>query len=1147
MTQPALDERTTAQRPLPESPYKGLAPYTEEDADFFFGRERERQLIAANLMASRLTLLFGSSGVGKTSVLLAGVARDLRTLARENLAERGSPEHVLVVFRSWRDDPVEGIKWAVAEAVAELKGAANLVEPPDGTTLTGALEHWSEQADAEILIVLDQFEDYFLYYPDEDGEGTFAVEFPRAVNRIELRVGFLVSIREDALAKLDRFKGRIAQLFDNYLRIDHLDETAARAAIELPIAEYNKRAAPDQQVEIEPELVEAVLEQVRTGRLGIGEAPGTTVDGARPTVETPFLQLVLGRLWDEERANGSRVLREETLRRLGGAEQIVSSRLDEAMDALSAEEQKVAALVFRFLVTKSGTKIAHAAADLADFACLQQAEVEPVLEKLSSGDIRVLRPVAPPAGAVAATRYEIFHDVLGPAVLDWRGRFMQKLSRAEAEERAAHERRRARMYRALAFGSLVVAAAIAGLAFWALHERRVARSQRLVAQAISNLDVDPHESAVLAAKALDVKGSPEAENALRLAVPDSRVRRIVELPHNVTRASYDRDGGRVLTASRDGTVRVYDADLRRTLFSRQVGGGLEDADLSADGRRVLTLTSGRLRLWETQSAKRSPIWESQRAGTVRARFSPDARSFVAAGFDGQARVWDLEQPGLPNDPRVVGSARSQEEFPKTLTGDESPLSGAIFSPNGRRILAFGGRIAILWDVERQRKIQTFRENRGVLSASLSRDGRLVATTAAKVAHVWNARTGKQISEMRGHTDWVNDAEFRRDGNLLVTASGDGTARVWEVRSGAPLFALAGHKGVVNSASFSAGGGSIITAGSDGSVRVWAARMGLEFRGHDGWVLDATFSPDGKRVATAGADGRIIIRDTGTGARLWGISAKRPVNSVDFSPDGKLLVATSGDEAVIWDTVLRKRASSAHGYSLLEAAFMDGKRVVTAGAGGLANIWRARSGVQSSELSVIAGDPDSTAHDGDVTGVAYSAKADLIATTGNDDRQARIWKRKAQTDKYILAHTLRGHRAAVFSPAFTSDGLFLVTAGDDRIAIVWSTETGHVFKRLPVQGESIVAAAFNPDGRLVATAGVGGVTRIWDWREGKLLAALRMHADFVNSVEFSPNGRFLLTASDDGTAKLYECDTCGSLGDVRGLLKAREERLGLDEN
>jgi hypothetical protein len=128
------------------------------------------------------------------------------------------------------------------------------------------LEAWTKRLNGELLIILDQFEEYFLYHAQEDGEHTFAVEFSRAVNNVtgELPGG----LREDALSKLDRFKGRIPILFDNYLRIAHLTREAARNAIEKPLEEYNRRQATEaERVTIEPALVEAVLSQVQTGRV----------------------------------------------------------------------------------------------------------------------------------------------------------------------------------------------------------------------------------------------------------------------------------------------------------------------------------------------------------------------------------------------------------------------------------------------------------------------------------------------------------------------------------------------------------------------------------------------------------------------------------------------------------------------------------------------------------------------------------------------------------------------------------------------------------------------------------------------------------------------------------------------------------------
>ena len=82
----------------PPSPYKGLSPFGDSDLDalLFFGRERDREIVVANLIASRLTVLYGPSGVGKSSLLHAGVARTLRELPEQPL---------VIVFSNWGDDP----------------------------------------------------------------------------------------------------------------------------------------------------------------------------------------------------------------------------------------------------------------------------------------------------------------------------------------------------------------------------------------------------------------------------------------------------------------------------------------------------------------------------------------------------------------------------------------------------------------------------------------------------------------------------------------------------------------------------------------------------------------------------------------------------------------------------------------------------------------------------------------------------------------------------------------------------------------------------------------------------------------------------------------------------------------------------------
>jgi len=447
-------------------PYKGLTPYTEEDAPYFFGREAEREIITANLIAYPLTLLYGPSGVGKSSVVNAGVVRRLRQ----------SGESVVVVFRFWGRDTLAALSREIED---EFRRATGREPPllPESLDFDRKLAAWCDAADRDLLVILDQFEEYFLY-PEDDGPGSFAAAFASAVTRVDARIGFLISVREDALAKIDRFKGPIPNPFANCLRIDHLDRQAARAAIVLPLRQFNRLHGRDgHPARIEPSLVKEVLRQVEAGKVVVGEVgrggvePGEGSSTRQGLIETPYLQLILTRLW--EASAQSSILRRETLDRLGGAESIVRSHLDGALSALSAREQEVAARIFHHLVTRSRAKIAHAPEDLADYAELAPSEVQPLLEKLSSGVTRILSPVPP-----SPVRYQIYHDVLAEGVLDWRRRYVQRSEAAEARAReqalraqAENEARVAARLRRLNWALAVLFVIFLFVAAWAFVQK----------------------------------------------------------------------------------------------------------------------------------------------------------------------------------------------------------------------------------------------------------------------------------------------------------------------------------------------------------------------------------------------------------------------------------------------------------------------------------------------------------------------------------------------------------------------------------------------------------------------------------------------------------------------------------------------------
>jgi uncharacterized RDD family membrane protein YckC/AAA+ ATPase superfamily predicted ATPase len=419
------------------SPYRGLDPYGEADWPYFFGRERECEIVTANLMAARLTLMYGSSGVGKTSVLRAGVSHHLEELARDELPGAQTPDRALVIFSRWRDEPVAALQSRIHATVARALGEPTPPSVDDVVSLAETLQAASERLNGQLLIILDQFEEYFLYHAQDEGPGSFSVEFPRAVNWPGLRANFLIAIREDALAKLDRFKARLPTLFTNYLRLDYLDRDSARSAIEQPIQRFNSLQPPlAPAFTIEPELTQEILKQV-------GSDTELTVDFARDPlapdvgtglIDTSYLQVVMTRLWTEEQLANSRVLRLGTLQRLGNARDILRTHLDESMRTLPDDQQDAAAEIFHYLVTPSGTKIAHAPTDLANYTGLDAETVEQVLSRLAEREGgRLLRSI-PPFGRQREARYEIRHDRLAEPVLSWRTEHKKRGLEQEREQ-----------------------------------------------------------------------------------------------------------------------------------------------------------------------------------------------------------------------------------------------------------------------------------------------------------------------------------------------------------------------------------------------------------------------------------------------------------------------------------------------------------------------------------------------------------------------------------------------------------------------------------------------------------------------------------------------------------------------------------------
>jgi WD40 repeat protein len=1163
------------------SPYKGLTPYTEADAAFFFGRESERQIIAANLMAARLTVLYGPSGVGKSSVLRAGVMRDLRRAAKRNQAERGVPEFAPVAFGDWREPHVaRALLRTVHAAAAELAGES-LPEPEPGGSLADGLAVYAEAVGGELFVILDQFEEYFLYHPRDDGDGGFDDELSRAVAEPDLRVNVLIALREDALAGLDRFKGRMPRLLENYLRLRHLDRAGGRAAIEEPVKQFNvQRAEELAAVSVEPRLVDAVLDQVKAGQLsldegsqgGVGTTSGAPDDAS---IEAPYLQLVMSRIWDEELTEGCHVLRLQTLERLGGAARIVRTHLDEAMANLSPEERELAASVFHHLVTPSGTKIAHALSDLAEYAGVEESELRPVVELLSGGSVRILRPAADAAGRESGSTYEIFHDVLAAPILDWRRRHVAATQRAESErkrheaEAEAHrDRQRARVFRGVALIAVALALGVGVLAIIAIRTNQTTHSRELAASALSALPTDPSESVRLAAEALDTRETPEAEDALRRALEQSRVRAVmVGQRDGVNQARYSPDGRRVVTAGNDGTARVWDGRTGRQLaLLRSSGRPLYAVAFDASGRRVLAAgEDGTVSVWGVRGGRLLQTLNPH-AGVLRppwVAFSRDGERIVTpargagaliwSARSGQARRVDRERVAattISADGRSVASAGKRVSVWDARTGrlvasTSLPAAAQLveLSPDGGRVLVGTEDSAYLWTPreERLQRLHTY-PVLGLQSAHFSADGRSIVTAGDWEAQVWDSAGRKQVGSMRGHQDRVYNAVFAPDGRMVVTSSEDGSARVW-ARDGGLLTELRGHSDSVRDASFAGDGRSVVTAGADGTARVWRVSGETIFHGHRGIVTASSFNGDGSRVLTAAGDGSVRLWDQ-SGQPIRRLVSDGPdggFTAAELSSDGTRLVTSGLNGGLrIWKLGAGARVAPLLpplrvGAAPWDASFSpNGRRLVTADYGPSASIWDAHTGRLRHRLPVDRGD---------VLTAAFSPDGRRVVAAG-EDRVARIW---GASDGHRLGPALRGHTSTIWSAAWSHDGERIVTAGNDGTVRVWDAASGRQLRVLRGFSGAARSAAFSPDDSWLVAGGNDGTTRVWDASSGRPLAVMHRHTEAINVATFSPDGRTILTAGDDHTPKLYPCETCVSVDRLKELAAARQRYVPrLDE-
>jgi WD40 repeat protein len=944
------------------SPYRGLAPFedSELDALFFFGREHDSEVVVANLIASRFTVLYGPSGVGKSSLLLASVARALRELPEQPL---------VVVFSSWTEDPERGLAQAVGE------GDGKLLEVVERA-----------QAERDVYLILDQAEEYFVYH----GEDTAFEEALAGLVTRPLRVNVLLSLREDTLARLDRLKALIPNLFGNVLRLDRLDRASGRAAIVRPLERWGELHA--ESVTADDALVEDVLDGVGAGRIDLGPPGGQPAVGLNgdSRIEAPYLQLVMQRLWDVERASGSSTLRAATLADLGGAGQVVADHLERAIDALTQEQQALAAVLFDHLVTPSGTKIAHEASDLAQFTGKPETEVRPVLASLV--DSRIIR-------TDEGGRYEIFHDVLAAAVVGW-------TVRHRSEQALATERRRRR--RAIGIAAIAVATTIvlAAIAVFAIAQReraqnraRDAQARRLDASSTAILPTDPELGLLLASESARLSPGPTSEEAVRAALLASTLRGVLNLGEPVREVDFAPNV--VGAVGTGGRLRLWNARSHKVLFERDVGA---NGGLSITRRRSVVL----------HGSSGPPVEVAFDGSTVCTYGAkPVVDATVAGGVVvlSNGQVFELG----------TCSARTEiEHVPKSV-------SRVVSSPDGERVAFIVRGRATVVALPSRRVVSRFRHRTKMVSLTFDRDGKRAVTAASnsEVARVWDVDTGRLERELRGHYGDVVVGTIDPSGSTIVTGSNDGQGRVWDATTGNVLTVLPGHLNFVEAVDITPDAVFVATGSPDRTARTWtqSGRLVVIHAGHTDAVTSTRFTSNGLMLVTGSDDGTVRLWDAGTAPDLVPARATPPappsleaftadrsaearadgaviritrrdgssselvghantITSVSFSPDGRRLVSASRDnDAILWDARTGTKLSvlRAHFGPVFDARFSpDGRWIVTAGPLS-AGLWNASNG---SFVRYLRGAP------GPLAVVGFQGDSRTIVTVSRDGTVSR---------------------------------------------------------------------------------------------------------------------------------------------------------------
>ena len=712
--------------------------------------------------------------------------------------------------------------------------------------------------------------------------------------------------------------------------------------------------------------------------------------------------------------------------------------------------------------------------------------------------------------------------------------------REQAQRNAAEQARRNRILRISLAVAAVVAVIVGGLAVFSylqMIEANAARAKESVAKNDAVAAQQREETAKNDALAAKLRAESEADRARR----SDYANRIAWAEAEIQRANIAR--ARTLLDACPADLRHYEWHRLRSVMDVSVAtlrgheGPVFSIALSADGKRIVSASGdGTIKVWDAEQVGEALLTMTGHGEAVHAiAFSIDGKRIVSAGEDRTIKVWDAANGGAAL---------------LTLRGHEEAIASVALSGDGKRIVSgsWDGTIKV-WDAEKGGEaLLTLHGHEGVANAvrsvAISADGkRIVSASDDETIKVWDAeKEGEALLTLRGHEQGVRTIALSADGKWIVSGGVDKTIKLWDAeKGGEALVTLRGHESVVTSIALTTDGKRIVSASGDNMIKVWDAEKGgqalLTLRGHEDSVRSIAISADGKRIVSASVDKSIKLWDTekGSEAMLTLRGLEQHVHSVALSADGKRIVSGSWDKTIkVWDAVkggealltLRGLQESSHAI----AFSADGRRIVSDGGKpgkpGEIMVWDAVNGGEA--LLTLRG------HDEAVTCVALSADGKRIASGSGDwllekPGDIKVWDAKNGGAALL---TLRGHGGPVHCIALSADGKRIVSGSHDRTIKVWdAVKGGEALHTLRGHQEAVTSVALSADGKRIVSAswesGKPGEIKVWDAENGsEAMLTLRGHEAAVTSVAFSFEGKRIVSGSDDKTIKVWDAENGG---------------------